>query len=177
MVSLAVVGWRRVFPPSHQHCILQASMLLKLYAAENGGKFPLSERGWGDGLLKLGAKDPPESWIRLIVGVDDDGAVFEAALADGTDIDEAACSRVYVQGLDVESDGDVAILFDRYSEPGGDHQRCRFRAPVREVLTVGGRFTTVRDDEWPGFVEKQRGLLREQGFGEQAIAEVYGEWP
>jgi len=82
-------------------------------------------------------------------------------------------TRIYVQGLTENSDSDIALLFDRHSEPGGDHFRCRFKEPVKEVLTVRGSEKFIKERDWNAHVERQRVLLREQGFTDDKIAEYY----
>lgn len=56
------IFWRWVFPPRHEHCIIAAKNLLRVYAEANGGAYPTSSKGWGDALLKLNepADDPEE---------------------------------------------------------------------------------------------------------------------
>lgn len=136
----------------------------------------MSERGWGDALLKLRQSKDDHNWVSFVVGVDDDGSHLLDALAHGTDVDEARCTRIYVQGLTQNSLGETAMLFDRDSEPGGDHFRFRFSDPLREVLTVSGSHRMIKDGDWPKYVESQRKLLRDQGFDEDKIAEFYGQY-
>jgi hypothetical protein len=176
LVGLAVPVYRWVFPPAHQHCMKQAIFIFSGYASENDGRFPESEKGWGDALLKLGSADHTDSWIPYIVGIDDDGSHLIEALELGVDVDEARCTRVYVQGLSEDSLHGTAILFDRDSEPGGDHFRSRFGEPLREVLTAGGSNEMIKDRDWPDYVEKQKQLLLDQGFDEARINEVYGQY-
>lgn len=110
----------------------------------------------------------------MITGVDDDGALFYEALRRGGDAREEECSRVYVQGLSTDSPKGIALLFDRVSEPGGDHTRCRLRANVREVIyTSGGSSMTVEDEDWPAFVATQKELLLALGFAEPIIDDLY----
>lgn len=176
VAGLLVTTCRWIFPPSHEHCIKQAIFIFLTYAEGHQGRFPESERGWGDALLKLGDSENPELWIPYIVGVEDDGSRLVEAMAHRTDVDEARCTRVYVQGLSENSHSAIAILFDRESEPGGDHFRSRFKEPVREVITVAGSHMIIRDRDWIAFVESQRKLLQELGFNEDRIAEVYGQY-
>ncbi len=176
IVAVAVPVYRWILPPSHQHCMKQAGFIFLGYAKEHQGRFPESDRGWGDALLKLGDSEDRDLWVPYIVGVDDDGVRLVEAMARGTDVDEARCTRVYVQGLNENSPSAIALLFDRDSEPGGDHFRCRFREPVREVITVAGSHMMIKDRDWIAYVESQRKLLQEQGFTEDQIAEVYGQY-
>ncbi len=177
LASIAALTYQWAFPPAHQHCIKQAILLFSFYASENDGRFPESEKGWGDALLKLGEIDEESDyWIPYIVGIDDDGSHLLNAIAQGSDVDETRCTRVYVQGLTQNSHSKTTILFDRESEPGGDHFRCRFREPLREIITVGGSHKMIKDRDWPEYVKKQRELLRDQGFNEAKIDEIYGPY-
>ncbi|MGJ8644766.1 MAG: hypothetical protein ACSHX9_15265 [Luteolibacter sp.] len=172
---IVVAAYRWAFPPSHEHCIKVAGMFFHSYASDHEGKFPESERGWGDALLKLHDYDGSDNFA-FVVGVDDDGSHLLYALRTGSDVDEDRCTRVYVQGLTKDSSGQIAILFDRESVPGGDHFRSRFGEPLREFLRVDQSSGKVLDPDWPEFVATQRQFLREQGFDEASIDAVYGEY-
>jgi hypothetical protein len=115
-----------------------------------------------------------EIWIHLFAGVDDDGGHFRDALKSGADMEEHECTRVYVRGFTTESNRVIATLFDRDSEPGGDHFRSPFRASVREVIKVGGSYNMIEDPEWLEYLANQERLLREEGFAEATIQGVYG---
>ena len=93
----------------------QALFIFSSYASENHGRFPESDKGWGDALLKLGDAESSDYWVPYVVGIDDDGAHLLEALAQGTELDEARCTRIYVQGLNESSPSDTAMLFDRDS--------------------------------------------------------------
>lgn len=176
IAAISVPVFRWIFPPSHKHCIKQATFTLLGYADRNQGRFPESDKGWGDALLELGVLQDREMWMPSIVGVDDDGSHLIEAMTHGSDVEEDRCTRVYVQGLTEKSHSAIAILFDRESEPGGDHSRNRFAEPVRELITVAGEHKTIKDRDWIPYVEGQRKLLQEQGLTREIIAEVYGQY-
>lgn len=146
------------------------------YANSNQGRFPESDKGWGDALLKLGDLEERDMWIPFIVGVDDDGSHLVEAMKHGLNVDENRCTRVYVQGLSDKSNPSIAIHFDRDSEPGGDHFRNRFAEPVRELITVAGSHRMIKDPDWQQHVESQRKLLEEEGFPQERIDEIYGQY-
>ncbi len=177
-VVVVVVGIIIILPKGHQHCIKQAHSILSIYAGDNDGRFPSSEKGWADALLALEGASDNGAWIDFCTNGDDKGDYFRQALASGNDIDESIPSRIYVQGLSSESYGGIAILFDRQSTSGGDHGPSLFntRPMLREVISVNGMMETVRDTEWPAFVKKQKELLKEEGFTPAQIAEIYGEF-
>lgn len=156
------------------HCIRAVSMVLGGYAAGNGGKYPISNRGWADALLELSKSEGGDSWIPYFVGVDDHGELFKRSLTDHSDIPESKCTRIYVQGLSESSNPGIAIVFDRFSTEGGDHSRGLSRQPkLREVAFVDGSMTVIKDADWPAFEKRQRELLRLQGFPTKQIEEIY----
>ena len=159
----------------HKHCIVAVPQYLWAYAEENGGNYPVSDRGWADALLKLSTPPGDDSWIPYFVGVDDHGELFKHALIDHSDIPEAKCTRIYVQGLNEKSSPNVAIVFDRYSVQGGDHGRTKPGQPMlREVAFVDGSHRNIKDADWPDFEKRQSELLRQEGFPAEKIEEIYG---
>jgi hypothetical protein len=103
----------------HGHCMPQAAGALRVYAHENGGRFPFHTNGYGDALLLVGQEGP----YYYLTGPGYDTRVFEQAWASKGDVDEALCDRVYVQGLTETNDPRIAVLFDKVAAPP-DH--CPF---------------------------------------------------
>src|SRR5580658_3253661 len=123
---VAFVAYCWTFYPAHQHCIKAAGMAFLLYEKDHQGRLPFDTNGFGDALMllvKSGNLGPQEEGWHCVTGVGDEGSIFRAALASGAHIPEEKCSRVYVQGLSKTNDPTIAILFDRWSNPGGDHFR------------------------------------------------------
>mgnify|MGYP007070990271 CR=1 FL=1 len=145
-------------------------MILRIYAAEYGGKFPVHTNGFGDALALLVAKSEADA-ARYFVGVGDDGAWLQAAATNGSNVPEDRCTRIYVQGLD-ESKYELAILFDRYAVRGGDHFRSIFRPYVREVCMADGSMQVIRQENWATFASNQVELLVREGVS-RATAEAY----
>ncbi|NOX98458.1 MAG: hypothetical protein GXP30_01805 [Verrucomicrobia bacterium] len=50
-----------------------------------------------------------------------------------------------------------------------------FGDPLREVVFVGGHMEKIKDPQWLKFTQSQRELLKDEGFSEKAIREVYGD--
>jgi hypothetical protein len=103
--------------------------------------------------------------------------VFAEAWASKSDVDEALCGRVYVQGLDETSDPGIVVLFDKIAAPP-DH--CHFPRRlwagfVREVCFVDGSWRAVPLDPWGAFAQKQINLLVEAGFARGNAERLYGE--
>lgn len=169
-----VIWWHWFLHPGHQHCIKGAMFVLSSYEERHNGKYPSSPKGWGDALLELASSPEDVEWIPLFVGVDDDGSRLIEALRTGKDVDEAACTRIYVQGLSKDSDPAIAILFDRYAVKGGDHFRdAPGQARLREVITLGWSMWHIKEPDWPAFVSQQRELLLKEGFSEAEIDGFY----
>src|SRR5215831_1060432 len=81
----------------HAHCMPQAASAFQAYAQEHAGRFPYSTNGYGDALLLM-ADNMANFWGGL-TGPGYDHSAFAQAARTGTHISEAACGRVYVQGL------------------------------------------------------------------------------
>ena len=174
---IAVVGclgavWLHHLKKVHQHCMKIAGMTFLQFADEHGGAFPYHTNGFGDALLLL-VKDSPQD-IRFICGPGDDGHVFSNALAQGQDVPESQCSRVYVQGLSETNDPRLCILFDRRSVPGGDHF-YGWGKRVREACMLDGFMETVPDGRWAEFSRQQVELLVAAGFQREKAVQYYPE--
>ena len=155
----------------HAHCIKQSGVDLVMWADEHGGRFPFHTNGYGDALLTVGSN----SFLASFTGPGYDTRVFEEAIANGGDVAEERCGRVYIQGLWNTNDSQIAILFDKVSSPG-DH-RGGFRrlwAPFgREVGYLGGNMQFIRDPEWPAFAAKQIKLLEAAGIPRTESERLY----
>jgi hypothetical protein len=173
LVGFLAYCW--TYYPVHQHCIKATGMSLQIYADDHQGKFPFDTNGFGDALMllvKSGNWGSPEEECKLVTGVGDDGSVFRAALASGAHIPEEKCSRVYVQGLSEKNDPEIAILFDRYSSPGGDHIHSPWGPMLREVCMLDGEMRRVREADWAKFSSNQIELLVQNGIP-RATAQHY----
>jgi len=168
LVGLSV-AWLRHLETVHQHCIKQVWFSLDRYAAANAGLFPFHTNGFGDALAVWAKFDSLVT--SSLVGVDDDAAWLAAATTNGVNVDENICTRIYVQGLSLTNNPDIAVLFDRYAVKGGDHGRGS--GPyLREVAPIGGGMLTVTLAEWPAFASNQVELLVEAGILRET-AEAY----
>ena len=180
LVSVALWAYCRARPGmfnesfwEHAHCIVQAGGTLQNYAEAHAGRFPHDVRGYGHALLLLPADSP---WYAL-TGPGYDGQVLARAKRGEHGISEAECGRVYVQGLRLDSNPEVALLFDNVPTPGGDH--CHFLgrlwAPYgREVLLVDGSHGFIPEAEWPAFARRQVELLVAEGFAHAEAERLYG---
>lgn len=158
-------GWQL----GHRHCFKGTAMGFHAYAEDHQGRYPEHPDGFGDALLLL-VKSNYLS-VAYICGPNDDGSMLLAALANGTDVPEELCSRVYVQGLSADLPRSVCMMYDRKSFPGGDHG-YGWGPPVREYITNHGLMSTIGDDRWPQFSRQQVEILVELGFSRDE-AEAY----
>ena len=166
---------------AHQHCIKNTGLALRMYATDHEGRFPADTNGFGNALLLLvkggylGDTNNTFS-VRLVTGPGDDGAVFTETLRTGARIPEEKCSRVYVQGLSEENNPQIAILWDKKSNPGGDHFRRPWGPLLREVSLLDGSMQVIREKDWPHFASNQVELLVQAGL-DRATANHYYHIP
>ena len=172
---VGAVAYLLVFYPMHQHCIKVAGGGFQVYADDHHGQLPFDTNGFCDALMLLvksgDLSDPQNAW-RFVTGVGDDGSVFRAALVSGAHIPEEKCSRVYVQGFRDTDDPEIAILFDRYSSPGGDHFHRPWGPLVREVCLLDGSMQIIAETNWAKFSSNQIERLVAHGIP-RATAEHY----
>ena len=141
---------------------------LKIYADDNGGKFPAHASGYAAALQLL--MKPPDHLMGtyLVMGAPGgySGKVFEDANSKGAWVREADCGRVYVQGLREDSKPEIALVFDKQPSPGDHaHGWLRWNAPLRrEVCLVDGSMVVIDESAWPEFARKQIELLVEAGL-------------
>ena len=159
----------------HAHCIKIAGLQLGGFAQEHGGKFPYDPKGYGNALVLL----DPDIYFSL-TGPGYDATPFHAAKRNGTELSDEDCGRVYVQGLTVKSNAEIALLFDKIPTPGGDH--CHFPhrlwAPLgREVWLVGTGSPFVTETEWPEFAKRQIEMLVNEGFEREKAEQLYARQP
>jgi hypothetical protein len=182
-IALLVLGcWLKPGPDiywesfwRHEHCILQVNNALRMYSAGHDLRYPVSSRGYGDALLLL-ADDLNGYWYP-VGGPGYSDEVFKRCLADGSDVPEAECGRVYVQGLRYDADLEVVVLFDKLASPGDHtHGPRRFFAPlVREVLFNDGHREYVPLSKWPEFAKRQIELLVAEGISREEANRLYRE--
>ncbi len=175
LVAVYVRTHPLVFLDAHQHCIVYAGHQLLRYADEHEGRFPYQPRGYGNALLLL-----DESGIHTYTGPGYDAAPLIEAKRTGKDLPEEECGRVYIQGLTMKSNKEIALLFDKLPTPGGDHCHLPYRlwAPLgREVWLVGPGRIFVPESEWPAFASKQVELLVQEGFDRAEAERLFASRP
>ncbi len=157
----------------HSHCINVAMVALDTFAAKHNGKFPFHPKGYGNALLLLNEED-----LFALTGPGYDTTAIVDAKRNEKELSEDGWGRVYVQGLNQKSHGQIALLFDKSSTPGGDH--CHFFnriwAPLgREVLFVDNSFKFIEDSNWQEFCKIQVNLLTQEGFNHEEALRIFGQ--
>jgi hypothetical protein len=157
----------------HAHCMPQAGLALRQYAADHDGKFPTHTNGYGDALLLIA--EPGQCYY--LTGPGYSAQVFEDAVTNRAHVPEAMCGRVYVQGLSETNDSRIVVLFNKIAAPP-DHCHFPFRlwaSYVREVCFLDGSWRTVSVGAWPEFADEQIRLLAEAGFPKSHATALYAE--
>lgn len=147
---------------AHEHCIKGTGLALKTYALDHGDRYPSHTNGFGDAivlLLKEASEQPS-----LFTAPGDDGHLLAECVRTGAHMPEDRCTRAYVQGLSETNDPQIALVFDRYPTPGGDHFRRPWGPLLREVCLLDGSMQVISEQNWPGFRVRQIELLVAAGF-------------
>ncbi|EEF59106.1 hypothetical protein [Pedosphaera parvula] len=151
--------YRYKFPYGSSHCcIVQFGLALRMYAADNHGKFPAG-----------GAT--PEASLALLgtggyLGGDNAGAyllrgktvpleVTLKAIQQGT-LNSNSTGWHYVEGLTEADDQRIAIVWDKV---GLGHNGQRLKNGGHEVLLLDGSHSLVNGSKWTEFLEQQKELL------------------
>jgi hypothetical protein len=162
----------------HRHCISAAIIQLRMYALDHDGHLPAHTNGYGDALLLLVSNVPGVA--ECVTGPGYSGQVFLEAARTNGHVPEAACGRVYVQGLSNKDDGRIVVLFDKLPTPGGDHcngfrrLKCRL---CREVVMLDGSNLTIAESQWFAFASNQIQFLVEAGIPRKEAARLYASKP
>lgn len=160
---------------NHAHCLPQAGVAFRSYAADNAGQFPSHTNGYGDALLLL---MPYAVTWSVLTGPGYDSSAGRRWEQSGADVPEAECGRVYVQGLTETNNPEIAILFDKIPTPGGDHCHLlrRMRASLsRDVMFIDGSQQGVLESKWPDFSKSQIELLVKDGYDRASAERLYAE--
>ena len=171
------IGFFNLFH-AHEHCIKQTASSFKVYAGDHDGKFPYDPKGFGNALLLLvkdgclGDTDGTFS-VNLITAPGDTGNAFREALKTGAVIPEEKCSRIYIQGLSETNNPEIAIMFDKYPTPGGDHFRRPWGPLIRDVCLIDGSTQFMPETHWPAFSSNQIELLVKDGIPRSIATHYY----
>lgn len=161
----------------HHHCIACTVKGLAFYALDNEGRYPAHPNGYGDALLMIYTNVNVGS---LLTGPGYEGKIFDEAARTNGHVPEAACGRVYVQGLTDKDYGQIVLLFDKLPTPGGDHCTGFHRLTAalgREVALVDGSTDFIPETHWPAYASNQVRLLVEAGISRAEAERLYAAKP
>jgi hypothetical protein len=168
------IGYFNLFH-AHEHCSKGLGLALRIYSGDHEGNFPYHTNGFGDALLLL-LKEDMVTDPRTLTAPGDDGRMFKECRSKGLDVDETKCSRIYIQGLSETKIGEysVAIVFDAYPTPGGDHFRRPWGEPTRDVVMADGSVEFVYEKNWPRFATNQIERLAKLGLNRDELEKLFG---
>lgn len=171
--STFAIGFFNLFH-AHEHCSKVLGTFFSQYASTHDERYPVHTNGFGDALLLL-IKDDDHSYVRHLVAPGDDGKMLLECLEKGLDVPEERCSRIYIQGLgEANAYDSVAIAFDAYPTRGGDHFRCPWGVPTRDVVMAGGSVEFITEDHWPAFAQEQIERLVQLGLKRDELEKLFG---
>jgi hypothetical protein len=160
---------------AHAHCILFGGMQLDEFARKHEGQYPYHPKGYANALLLM-----DKDCFSSLTGPGYGAEALREAKRTGSELSEAECGRVYVQGLTNNSNRQLALLFDKLPTPGGDHCHLprRLWAPLgREVWTIGMDHLFVRESDWEDFASTQVDLLVQEGIERQEALRLFASKP
>jgi hypothetical protein len=81
-----------------------------------------------------------------------------------------------VQGLGDTNNPEIAVVFDRYPTPGGDHFRRPWGPLLRDVALLDGSMLSIPEKRWPEFRRKQIELLVAEGISRAQAEKLYAPY-
>lgn len=152
---LTVIGvflyQKSVYPHGHRAAALLSMYLdLRNYAADHDGNFPVSAKGGLDALQQL---YPQYAAGIELAGISGDGEATVAALSHGSPLDPSLTSWVYAQGLRVDDDPDLTLLWESKGGLYPNGRRNEFGGHA--VVLVGSDITNVPAVDWDNYLKQQ----------------------
>lgn len=153
--ALTVIGvflhQKSVYPHGHRPAaLLSMYLVLRNYAADHDGNFPVSAKGGLDALRQL---YPRYAAGIELAGISGDGEATVAALSHGSPLDPSLTSWVYAQGLRVDDDPDLALLWESKGGLYPNGRRNEFGGHA--VVLVGSDITNVPAMDWDNYLQQQ----------------------
>lgn len=152
MTIVGVSLYRKsVYPHGHRPAALLSMYLdLRNYAADHDGNFPVSAKGGLDALQQL---YPQYAAGIELAGISGDGEATVAALSHGAPLDPSLTSWVYAQGLRVDDEPDLALLWESKGGLYPNGRRNEFGGHA--VVLVGSDITNVPSVNWDEYLKQQ----------------------
>jgi hypothetical protein len=152
--GMAYYKWK--FPYGQSHCcIIQMSMALRMYAEDNGGKYPAGESSPETSLSLLYRSNYVEAHTLRGMTVPEDRVrrILEAGQLLGPE----SCGWHYVPNLTQADDPELALLWCK--EPLG-HNGERTKSGGRQIVLNRGDAVWISGSKWPVFLKLQEELLK-----------------
>ena len=152
MTIVGVSLYRKsVYPHGHHPAALLSMYLdLRNYAADHDGNFPVSTKGGLDALQQL---YPQYAAGIELAGISGDGDATVAALSHGSPLNPSLTSWVYAQGLRVDDDPDLALLWESKGGLSPNGRRNEFGGHA--VVLVSSDITNVPAVDWDEYLKQQ----------------------
>jgi len=152
MTIVGVSLYRKsVYPHGHHPAALLSMYLdLRNYAADHDGNFPVSTKGGLDALQQL---YPQYAAGIELAGISGDGDATVAALSHGSPLNPSLTSWVYAQGLRVDDDPDLALLWESKGGLSPNGRRNEFGGHA--VVLVGSEVTNAPAVDWDEYLKEQ----------------------
>ena len=153
---------KSLYPYGSSHsCIKVLGGALANYAEAHDGFFPRGEATPEASLSLLAGRelhfvDEPEIAVQILRGKTIAADKVQRRLTAGELLDPESCGWHYVEGLTLQDDPALAILWDKV---GLGHNGQRLADGGHEVLFDDGTSRIVSGSEWPGFLDRQHELL------------------
>jgi hypothetical protein len=156
--GVAVLGWWQWrYPYGYSHCCDKGLMFaLQQYAEDHGGAYPSGE-ATPDASLSL--LYPKYASAELLRGKTVPLEVVQDILARGEKLGPHTCGWHYVEGLRLDDDKRLALLWDK---AGLGHFGERLPDGGHTVLFVGLGYDYVEGARWEAFLQEQQKLLADR---------------
>ena len=155
-----VVAWRDSanYPFGHSHCCDKALyMALLSYADRHNGDFPSGEGSPEASLSLLYAEQLADA--NLLRGKSVLENTVQEILDRGELLDPESCGWHYVERLNKDDDGRLALFWDK---EGLDHNGGRLAKGGHIVWFLNSEHPYITAAEWPGFLAEQKKLHQQR---------------
>jgi hypothetical protein len=158
LIGLGIRGFMKYYYPfGHRPAtLLCMDQALRDYADDHNGFFPYSDKGALNALQKL---YPKYAQANLLAGITGDQSNIKRRLDSGEPLDSSMTSWVYFQGLNMNDNQNLVILYESHKGilPNGR----RSSKPIFTVLLNSpASVEFIPDNEWDRFLSHQASLRK-----------------
>jgi hypothetical protein len=164
LVGAGYAKYRYIYPFGHNHCCdKQLHFALHDFADNNDGNFPAGEAS-PEASLSLVQSTSELSYAYLLCGKTGSQSVAQEILDQGKLLGPDTCGWNYVEGLRIDDDHRLAILWDK---EGLGHNSERLEGGGHIVTFVGGNSDHILEKEWDVFLGEQAELFAQRKNAQQ----------